>query len=111
MASPSIPLVNGPLGAAAFVYYTSPTGVWTQITKVLCVNTDAIAHQVTIYVVPKGSSAGTASVTTDGQAVLPLQSWPSPNEYGLILAPGDMLAASADTASVVNFFASGLQLT
>lgn len=112
MPSPITPIVNTQLPATTGVLlYTSPTGTWTQILKVLCVNTDSSVHAVTLYLVPSGGSIGTPFITTDAQAVLPAQSFNSPNEYGLVLGPGDKLFGFADTASVVNLFVSGLLAT
>jgi hypothetical protein len=111
MTSPVQPLVRTQLANSSTLLYTSPVGVWTQIVKLACVNTDTASHTVTFHVVPSGGSSGTTNITTDGQGVLPAQTWNSPNEYGLVLAPGDALYGLADTASVVNVFAAGILVT
>ena len=112
MASTVQALVNLQLpSATAGTLYTSPTGTWTQITKVLLVNVGASAATATLYVVPKSFSTAAARITTDAQALLPLQSWNSPNEYGIVLNPGDFLAGIASAATTINIFVSGALLT
>jgi hypothetical protein len=111
MASNVQALVNTQLSTSATAFYSSPTGTWTQLTKVLLVNTDTTSHSVTVYVVPNGNSAGTAYITTAAQALLAGQSFNSPNEYGLVLNPGDFIAAFATVGAVVNFMVAGLLLT
>lgn len=108
MASPIQPLVNIQLTNSATALYTTPAGFSTQISKVLCVNTAIAAHTVTLYVVPANASSGTSYITTDAQGLLPLQSWNSPNEAGLVLGSGDSLYGQADSSAVVNIFASGV---
>lgn len=110
-SSPVIPLFNGQLGNAAAALYTSPAGTWTQLTKLLLVNTDTVTRSVTFNLVPSGGSAITANITTKAQAVRSGQSWNSPNEYGLILAPGDALYGFADSATEVNAFLEGVSVT
>lgn len=112
MASTIQALVNTQLvSATTGTLYTSPTGTWTQITKLLLVNTGASATTATLYVVPKGFSAAAGHITTDAQALLPLQSWNSPNEYGLVLNPGDFLAGVASAATTMNIFVAGALFT
>lgn len=108
MASPIQPLVNIQLTASATALYTAPAGFSVQISKVLCVNTDIAAHTVTLYVVPANASSGAGYITTDAQGLLPLQSWNSPNEAGLVLAAGDSLYGKADSGALINVFASGV---
>lgn len=111
MSSPILQLANTQLSTGAALLYASPTGVWTEIAKVLLVNTDTSPHAVTLYVVPSGAAAATANMSTDAQAVLAKQSWPSPNEPGLVLNPGDALWGLADTGAVVNCLVSGILTT
>jgi len=110
-SSPIVPLYNGQLSNSSAALYTSPTGVWTQLTKVLAVNTDTSAHTVTFHIVPNGGSSATANISTNAQAVLAGQAWNDPNEYGLVLAPGDAIYGNADTGSQVNVFIAGFQAT
>lgn len=111
MTSPVQPLVRTQLTNASTALYTSPAGVWTQIVKLTCLNTDVASHTVTFHVVPSGGSSATANITTSAQAILAGQTWNSPNEYGLVLAPGDALYGLADTGAVVNVFAAGILVT
>ena len=111
MSSPILQLANTQLPTGAALLYASPTGVWTELIKVLLVNTDTAAHTATLYVVPRGAAAATANLTTDGQAILAGQSWPSPNEPGLVLNPGDAIWGLADTGAKVNCLVSGVLTT
>lgn len=93
---------------SAAAYYTSPAGVWTQITALGCVNTDTSVRAITIYLVPTGGSAASATITTSARSVLIGDNYNGQNEYGMVLNPGDALWAFASTTNVVNIFASGL---
>ena len=110
MASPIRQLAAGQLGNAAVSLYVSATGTWTQIAKVTCTNTDTATHVVTFHIVPASGSATASNKSTITQGILPGQTWNSPNEYGLVLNPGDALYGFADTASEVNYFVAGLLL-
>lgn len=111
MTSPVQPLVRTQLTNASAALYTSGVGIWTQIVKLVCVNIDTVSHTVTFHIVPSGGSSSTANVSTSAQGILAGQSWNSPNEYGLVLAPGDALFGLADTGAVVNVFAAGILVT
>lgn len=97
--------------AEAALYTSSALGVYTQVTALNCCNTDTGAHAVTIALVPSGQSYGNATITTKARAILPGENYNGANEYGMVLNPGDSLVAFADSANVVNIFASGLVLT
>lgn len=111
MASPIQRIVSTQLTAVASVLYASPPGTYTQIVKLTCVNTDSAGHVVTLYMIPSGGGASGTTETTLGKAILPGDTWNSPNEYGLVLNPGDALAGLADTGSVVNVFVSAVLAT
>jgi hypothetical protein len=112
MASPVLQIVTSQqLASTAASLYTSPIGTWTQISKLTCCNTDTGTHTATLHIVPSGGSTGASTTTTLGQAISPGQTWNSPNEYGLVLNPGDALWGYADTASKVTIAVSGTQFT
>ena len=108
MASSVQRLVTQVLDTSSGTYYVSPTGTWTQITKLLLVNTAGSSQTATISLVV-GNSGG-SFITTDGQALLPSQSFNSPNEYGLVLNPGDAIAALASAGASITLFLCGLLL-
>jgi hypothetical protein len=110
MASPIRQIAAGQLGSSASLLYTSATGTWTQIAKVTCTNTDTATHVVTFHIVPTGGSALFSNKSTITQGILPAQTWNSPNEYGLVLDPGDTIWGFADQAALVNYFIAGLLL-
>ena len=93
--------------SAAQLYISAP-GTWTQIVALGAVNIDTAVHQLTIYLVPAGSAAGTGTASTPGFTLLPGSNYNGQNEYGMVLNPGDSIWALADTGAVVNIFASGL---
>ena len=93
---------------SAAALYTSAPGVWTQIVALGAVNVDSAVHQVTIYLVPAGGTAGTGTTSTPGYTLLPSANYNGQNEYGMVLNPGDSIWALADTGAAVNIFASGL---
>jgi hypothetical protein len=111
MASASQAIVNVQMSAAIVRLYTSATGTWTQIGKVLACNVSSSPQTLTLYIVPQSQSAAINYITTDAQALLSGQSWNSPNEYGLVLNPGDSLAGVASNGAVINLFVTGLMLT
>lgn len=110
-SSPVQPIVNQQLANAAAALYTAPAGTWVQILSLKATNIDSGSHNITLAIVPNGSSYGTAFITTKALVLLAGNSYPGYNEYGLVLAPGDALYGFADTASDVNIFASGLLST
>ena len=109
MASPIVAIVEGQfLSGSPSALYASPAGIYTQIVKLTCVNSDTATHQITVYLVPATGSASNANVTTLVQAVQPNQVFNSPNEYAHVLNPGDQIVGYADTAGKVNIRVSGL---
>ncbi|HUY04997.1 MAG TPA: hypothetical protein VMV33_17095 [Rhodocyclaceae bacterium] len=91
--------------------YTSPTGTTTRIDKVTVTNTDAVAHTITIHLVPAGGTAGGSNCSTQAQSILPGKTWNSPNEYGQTLRAGDFFSAIADSAGYLALFVAGTQVT
>jgi len=99
------------LANAAAALFTSPAGTWTQIIKLTFTNTDTVTRVVTVHIVPAGAGAGAANKSTILKAILPNDTWNSPNEYGIVLNPGDAIYGFADAASVVNCFGAGILAT
>lgn len=108
MASPAQEIVKATeLPNTATTLYTSPAGIWTQISRLSLYNSDGASHAVTIYLVPAGASAAISNQST-AQTLIASQTWNSPNEEGHTLNPGDALAAFADTGGLVNIFVAGV---
>ena len=111
-SSPSLEIVVAQqLGGSAVALFTSAPGTWTRIEKVTLVNTDSASHQVTLYLVPSGGSAGTTNIITNGQALSPGQSLNDVNVPGHYLNPGDALWGYADTGAKVNILVGGTEFT
>lgn len=104
-----IPTQAAPSNAAAL--YTSPAGVTTRIDSLTVCNTGGTTVTITIYLVPPGGAAGASTTTTKAQAVLPGQTWNSPNEIGQVLAPGGNITVVASSSGALSITASGLQVT
>lgn len=111
MASPVQALFSGQLGSGAVRLYASAAGIWTQITKNLCVNTAGSPQTVTFYVVPSGGTTGTSTLTTVAEGILAGASWQSPNEPGLVLNPGDAIWGLASNANDVNCYLAGVMVS
>lgn len=112
MASPVLEIVpTVQLGTTAAAIYTSPAGVWTQIAKLSCLNTDSVTRTVSFYLVPSGGAAITATLLVSAKAISAGESWNDPTMYGHVLNPGDAIWASASVAAVVNTAVAGIQLT
>lgn len=107
-----IQIVNSvQLTGSAALLYTSPAGVWTQIMKLSAKNTDTSVRVITLYLVPSGGSALTATIITGPQGIFVGATFNDPNVYGQVLNPGDALWGFADVTAKVNVFASGLLST
>lgn len=100
---------------AATTYFTAT--VATRIDKMTLTNSDtAASHYATIYWVPSGGTAGPANAiliggTTVGKLLAPGETYDVTGFMGHTIGVGDLIAAVADAASKVNFFASGTQVS
>ncbi|MBB2205627.1 hypothetical protein [Gluconacetobacter takamatsuzukensis] len=97
-------------GAVAALY-TAPAGVIARIDSLGVCNVGTVPASVTLYLVPSGAAAGPATATTFSQAVLPGQTWNSPNEIGRVLQPGDAIVALASASGALTISAGGLLVT
>jgi hypothetical protein len=80
----------------------------TRIDSLSVINTDTVAHTISINLVTTGGSASAANLTTDAQLILPGGTWNSPNEIGKILNVGDFISVIASAATVLNIVAGGM---
>lgn len=88
--------------------YVAPTSVSARVDALSIVNTGTASATVTLNIVANAGSATAANVTTMAQAILPNQTWNSPNEVGHVLSPGDSIQAITSTASVLAVSSGGL---
>lgn len=112
MASPVleiVPIVQ--LGATAVALYTSPDGVWTQIAKLSCLNTDAVTRTVSFHLVSAGGAAVPQNLLVAAKPLSAGQSWNDPTFYAHVLNPGDQIWGFASAPSTVNVAIAGIQLT
>lgn len=92
------------LSAAGEQLYFAQPATWVLITKVTFFNSDAnVSHNVSLQIF----SQGVGYTVTRARPVLGGDTWNSPNEYGLVLNPGDSLWGFADVGAVVNLFVTG----
>lgn len=108
--SPIQEIISGQLATGATLLYTA-SSVWVQITKLTVVNNDSSNRTVTFHLVPSGGAAANANRTTIAWPILAGDTWNSPNEYGLVLNPGDSLWGLADAGAMVSVFGSAILLT
>ena len=109
MASPIQCVVEGQfLTGSAAQLYLSPTSTFTQVVKLSCSNSDTVSRAVTLYIVPSGGTVGSANVTTSARALLPGETFNSPNEYAHVLNPGDTIWGFADAPGKVSVRVSAI---
>jgi len=107
--SPVQQIINSiQLANATASLYQAPIGTWVQILSLKATNVDTVVHTVTFQIVPSSGTGTAANTSTKTLAILPGNTYLGNNEYGLVLNPGDSIWGFADTAAVVNCFASGL---
>lgn len=111
MAVTPLPLVlPQQLTGAAAVLYTS-FNTKTRVDKLTITNTDNVAHQVTLYLVPAAGAVGASTTITSAYSVAAGQCWNCPDMVGQILASGGTLQGFADTGAKVTISAAGTQLS
>jgi plastocyanin len=100
-------LIQGSLLTAAIAtYYTAPALTKVRIGQMILVNTDVLAHTVSIWLAPNSGIAGNSDkVVTVNLAAG--QSYSVYQANGLILDASGTIQAQADTSSLVTFKASG----
>jgi len=108
VSSPIQSLLIGQLSTGPILLYTSATGVWTQISKVTCLNTDSVSRTVTFWVTTSAVSPTDPFLTTDAQGILPGGTFNSPNEVGVVLNPGYSIWGAASAPAVINCNISGV---
>lgn len=101
-------LGQGTLTAAAAAYVTATAAQKVIIKQATFTNTDAVARTITVHRVPSGGAAATGNMIIQAASLSAGQSYDPPSLKNLVLNPGETLQALASTATVVNFFASGL---
>jgi hypothetical protein len=112
VASPVLEIVPAQIAPSTqTTLYTSPAGITTRIDKLSVQNNDGSSHTISINLVPSGASVGASNRTTNGQVVLPAQTWNSPNEYGHYLNPGDAISVIASTAGQLVILVGGTQVS
>lgn len=92
-----------PTSASAMAVGLTPT----RIDTLTVTNTDTVPRTVSINLVPSGISPSAANTSTIDQAVLPGQTWVSPNEAGKVLGVGDAISVVASVANKLVIYASG----
>lgn len=105
--TPALLIAPQQLTNATATYYTGPAGGnGTVVKKMVLFNTDTVAHNVTINLVPNG---GTAAVSNEVLVVsVAAGSTYIVNEFNnQVVGPNATIQAKADAASVVNIAASG----
>lgn len=98
------------LTSSAATYYTA-TRVTARIDNFTVTNTDSSAHQLTVYLVASGGSAGDSNTIIDTKSILPGETYTCPEMIGKILPVGSFIQAMADANTVLTISAGGIEFT
>lgn len=99
------------LTTSAATYYTVATGLTGTISAMTATNTSDAVAQVTVWLVPQGSTAGDTNVVLSERSIAPGDSRIVYEAIGQSLAQGGKIQASASDASAINLVASGYETT
>ncbi len=108
-------LSRGQIGITAAPIYTVPSGVTGHAKSIMIHNTGAGTENVTIYLVDNsGGSVGTATAADIVDVIVldPNKSYELSSDYSINAnAENDTIQASTDTATTVNYFVFGREMT
>lgn len=96
--------------AAQTTMYTAPAGTRTIIDKLTGTNTTGSSAQITVNLVPSGSTASAPNVITPIQTIVAGGSYTFPEVVGHILNPGDFISVLAGSVAIT-VRASGREVT
>lgn len=104
--SPAVLIQGSQLSASLATYYTVPALTKTRINQLICVNTDTIVHQVSVYISPNSSVATAADIVATIN-LAPGQSYSVYQAINQVMASGGTIQAIADAVTSVTIKASG----
>ena len=107
MNRPQPLMTEAQVANTATLYYTSPAGTRTTISRLTLCNTTASSCWISVWKVSSGGSAADGTKFTQEKAVLPGETWTDPHLIGHNLHPGDMIYMQAQTASALTAHLSG----
>lgn len=90
--------------------YTVPTGVVTRIDAMTLTNPGASALSVSVHLVAAGGSADNSNVVLSGYTLAPGETRRVTGAIGQVLRAGGTVQGVCATASVVNIYASGVEI-
>lgn len=99
------------IAALATTYYTSPANVRTLIKKLTLTNPTTAAVNVTIYLIPKAGTAGTANMLIDARTIAAHETKEIFEAENHMLESEAFLQAVASTAAAVTIRATGIEMT
>lgn len=100
---PSVHLTTTPT-----LLYTVPEASYIKLSAATLTNTSPVSQNVTVHIVPKNFQPATSNHIISGQSIASNTAYTASEMANHTLLPGDMIYASATTASTVNFIASGV---
>lgn len=98
------------LTSSAATYYTA-TRVTARVDNFTVTNTDSAAHQVTVYLIASGGSAGDSNTIIDTKSINAGETYNCPEMIGKVIPPGAFIQALADANSVLTISAGGIEFT
>lgn len=91
--------------------YTTPTSTVTRIDAIEVTNTDTAVQTVTVYLVASGGAANASNAVMHQQDFAPSETRRVAGAIGQVLRAGGTIQAITTSASKVNIYASGVEIT
>ena len=104
-------LATSLIAASATAYYTVATDTRTRIDAMTLTNTDTSTRTVSVYLVASGGSPGASNIILSNTSIAPSATLRVKEAFGQVLHSGGKIYAAASVASVVNIYASGVEVT
>jgi hypothetical protein len=106
------PLIQGAtLTTSNAVYYTAPTGLYTKVTMLTLINTDASSHTVSVYFATGSGAPATADYIVKSKTLMANESYSVYVGQGWVVQPTATIQAIADANSVVVIKAAGTEFS
>lgn len=95
---------------SAATYYTA-TRCTARVDNMTVTNTDSSAHQLTVYLIASGGSAGDSNTIIDTKSIHAGETYTCPEMVGKIIPSGSFIQALADAGTVLTISAGGIEIT
>ena len=98
------------LTSSAATYYTAERCT-ARVDNMTVTNTDSSAHQLTVYLIASGGSAGDSNTIIDTKSIHAGETYTCPEMIGKIIPAGSFIQALADADTVLTISAGGIEIT